>query len=45
MFKLWYDMTKDGGESIIPIKSLYNTSKASILTIDSLKQKKWIDVC
>ena len=44
MFKLWYDMIKNGGESIIPIKSLYNTSKASILSIDSLKQNKWIDV-
>lgn len=44
-FKNWLNMIKNGGEPIIPFDSLYNTSKASILCIESLKTKSWIDVC
>ena len=33
-----------GGESLIPFESIINTTKASFAAIQSLKEKKWIDV-
>lgn len=43
-FKNWLDMIQKGGEPIIPFDSIYNTSKASILCIESLKTNSWVDV-
>ena len=43
-FKNWLDMIQKGGDSIIPFDSIYNTSKASILCIESLKTKSWVNV-
>jgi len=43
-FKSWLQMIKKGGEPIIPFDSIYNTSKASIICLDSLKKRSWIDV-
>lgn len=33
-----------GGESLIPFESIINTTKASFAAIQSLKERKWIDV-
>lgn len=43
-FRNWLNMIQKGGEPIIPFDSIYNTSKASILCIESLKTNSWIDV-
>jgi predicted dehydrogenase/threonine dehydrogenase-like Zn-dependent dehydrogenase len=42
--KNWLKMIQEGGEPIIPFDSIYNTSKASILCIESLKTNSWVDV-
>ena len=33
-----------GGESLIPFESIANTTKASFAAIQSLKERKWIDI-
>lgn len=33
-----------GGESLIPFESIVNTTKASFAAIQSLKERKWIDI-
>lgn len=33
-----------GGESLIPFESIVNTTKASFAAVQSLKERKWIDV-
>lgn len=43
-FKNWLTMIQKGGDPIIPFDSIYNTSKASILCIESLKTNSWVDV-
>ena len=43
-FRNWLDMINKGGEPIIPFDSIYNTSKASILCIESLKTNSWVNV-
>ena len=43
-FENWYNFIKKGGTSTIPFNSIYNTSRASILAIESLKNGTWIDV-
>ena len=43
-FENWYNFIKEGGTSTIPFNSIYNTSRASILAIESLKKGTWIDV-
>lgn len=43
-FKIWLNMIKKGEKPIIPFDSIYNTSKASILCIESLKTNSWVDV-
>ena len=43
-FKNWLNMIQKGGEPVIPFDSIYNTSKASILCIESLKTNSWVDV-
>lgn len=40
----WLNMIQKGGEPIIQFDSIYNTSKASILCIESLKTNSWVDV-
>lgn len=35
---------KDGGESLIPLDEIVNTTKASFAAIESLKTKSWIDI-
>ncbi|MBR4921981.1 MAG: bi-domain-containing oxidoreductase [Prevotella sp.] len=35
---------QNGGESLIPFESIVNTTKASFACIQSLKEKRWIDV-
>ncbi len=41
-FELLVNSLKKGGDPIIPFESIYNTTKASLATIESLKSKKWI---
>jgi len=43
-FEKWLNMLEKGGEPIIPFDSIYNTSRASILCIESLKTNSWVDV-
>ena len=43
-FKSWLHLIEKGGEPIIPFDSIYNTSKASILCLESLKKRSWINV-
>lgn len=43
-FERWLNFLSSGGEPIISLNSIANTSKAAIACIDSLKEKKWIDV-
>lgn len=43
-FKLLIDRIQLGGEPIIPLKEIINTTKASFAAIESLKQNKWIVV-
>lgn len=43
-FLLLIDRVKNGGEPLIPIDELINTTKASFAAIQSLKEKRWIDV-
>lgn len=35
---------KEGGEPLIPFNELVNVTKASFATIQSLKEKRWIDI-
>ena len=35
---------KDGGEPLIPINEIVNVTKASFAAIQSLKEKRWVDV-
>jgi len=35
---------QQGGEAIIPVQELFNTAKASIAAVESLKTGKWVDV-
>lgn len=43
-FKLLNERVVHGGESLIPFESLINTSKASFAAIQSMMERKWIDV-
>ena len=43
-FKLWHKFIEGEGEIPIPFHSIYNTSKAALDCIESLKQNSWIDV-
>ncbi len=44
ILKEWIKMIKNGTDPIIDIESILNTTKASILCLDSLKNNCWIDV-
>lgn len=43
-FSVLNDRIVNGGESLIPIDSIINTTKASFAAIESLRERKWIDI-
>ena len=43
-FRRWLQSVKQGGDAIIPFDEIYNTSKAVILAVESLKEGKWMEV-
>ncbi len=43
-FRLLNERLLNGGESLIPIDSLINTTKASFAAIESLREHKWIEI-
>ena len=43
-FKLLVQAVKQGGQPIIPMNELINTTKASFAAIESLKQGTWVEV-
>lgn len=43
-FAMLNERIKKGGESLIPIESIVNTTKASFAAIQSLKERRWIDI-
>ncbi|MBK7098451.1 MAG: bi-domain-containing oxidoreductase [Sphingobacteriales bacterium] len=43
-FRRWLQSVKQGGEAIIPFDEIYNTSKAVILAVESLKEGRWMEV-
>ena len=43
-FRLFLERLKNGGEAIIPIKEIINTSKASLAAVESLKTKSWVKI-
>lgn len=43
-FRRFLENLKNGGEAIIPIEEIINTSKASLATVQSLKTKSWINL-
>lgn len=43
-FAMLNERNQKGGESLIPFESIVNTTKASFAAIQSLKERKWIDI-
>lgn len=43
-FAMLNERIQNGGEPLIPMDSIVNTTKASFAAIQSLKERKWIDV-
>lgn len=43
-FELFLERIKNGGEAIIPIEEIINTSKASLAAIESLKLGTWVKI-
>ncbi len=43
-FRLLNERLLNGGDSLIPIDSLVNTTKASFAAIESLREHKWVEV-
>lgn len=43
-FRRLSEFVKNGGEPIIPINEIMNVSKASILAVESLKSRTWVNV-
>lgn len=43
-FRMLNERLQNGGESLIPFESIVNTTKASFACIQSLKEKRWIEV-
>jgi predicted dehydrogenase len=41
-FRLFLERLKNGGEAIIPIEEIINTSRASLAAVESLKTKSWV---
>ena len=44
MFELLLKSLREGGEAIIPYDQVYNTSKAVIAAVESMKTGKWVKV-
>ena len=43
-FRLLVERTKSGGEALIPFDEIVNTTRASFGAIESLKERKWINI-
>jgi len=43
-FTQWNELLKNGGKSLIPFDEIYNTSRAAILAVESLKTGMWMEV-
>lgn len=43
-FRLFLERLQNGGEAIIPIEEIINTSKASLAVVESLKTKSWVKI-
>ncbi len=43
-FRLFLDRLRNGGEAIIPIEEIINTSKVSLAAVESLKTKSWVKI-
>lgn len=43
-FRMLNERLQNGGEALIPIESIINTTKASFAAIQSLKENRWIEV-
>ena len=43
-FTQWNELLKKGGKSLIPFDEIYNTSRAAILAVESLKTGMWMEV-
>lgn len=43
-FQTYIKRIKEGGEPLIPINEIVNVTKASFAAIQSLKEKRWVDV-
>ena len=43
-FRLFLERLRNGGEAIIPIEEIINTSRASLAAVESLKTKGWVNL-
>lgn len=43
-FKLLTDRVLHGGEALIPFEEIINTTKASLAAIQSLKERRWVEI-
>jgi len=43
-FTQWNELLKNGGKSLIPFDEIYNTSRAAILAVESLKTGMWMEI-
>jgi predicted dehydrogenase len=43
-FALLNERLKEGGEALIPLESILNTTQAAFACIESLKSKSWVDI-
>jgi predicted dehydrogenase/threonine dehydrogenase-like Zn-dependent dehydrogenase len=43
-FNLFVDRVQHGGDPIIPVEEIINTTRASFAAIESLRQGKWIEI-
>lgn len=43
-FRLLNERLQNGGEALIPFKSIVNTTKASFAAIQSMKENRWVEI-
>ena len=43
-FHKYIERIQNGGEPLIPFNEIVNVTKASFAAIQSLKEKRWIDI-
>lgn len=43
-FRLFLERIRNGGDAIIPIEEIINTSRASLAAVESLKTKSWVKI-